>query len=118
MNKVSTTPAADTSIPVSLPPIECAPWCEDGNGHTDAHHPDDQYCIANGQDIELMREAPEQITPGGTYYRRTLSTSMQRDPFAEPFVTVGVDGLFDVKLTRDESKALRKALERFEGLGA
>jgi hypothetical protein len=49
MNAVSTTP----TIPTTLPPIVCTSWCQDGTGHTDAWHPDDQLCIGELQRIPL-----------------------------------------------------------------
>ena len=41
-----------------LPPVVCAPWCEDGGGHTDAVFAEDQTCMgeqhitptSNGED--------------------------------------------------------------------
>lgn len=38
---------ADPSKLGRLSPVSCAPWCQDGNGHVDALHVDDQYCISN-----------------------------------------------------------------------
>ena len=39
----------------TLPPVDCAPWCQDGDGHTDEHFPDDQYCSSETVRVPLTR---------------------------------------------------------------
>jgi hypothetical protein len=108
MNEVSTTTSSDTQntqdVEHRLPPIECAPWCEDGTGHTNRDHPDDQYCSAGYQVMELTREVPEQITPGGAFYRRELSVQLYRDPFSVPYVSSWLAGAGGMKLTLAEAR--------------
>ena len=41
----------------TLPPVECAPWCEDGDGHPNAWHPADQWCGSPEVIVGLTRHA-------------------------------------------------------------
>lgn len=45
-----------TEAPATIPPVECAPWCEEGTGHTDANHTDDQWCRTRSTDVHLTTE--------------------------------------------------------------
>ncbi len=103
MDTSSPTETAPTSPAGTIPPIECATWCVDGAGHTGAGHPDDQYCIAGYLELELAREAPEQIIPGGDFHRQEMVLSLQRDPFAEPYISWSAGGGL-VKLTPAEAR--------------
>jgi hypothetical protein len=53
MNKETTVRAPDTAPAITLPAVDCAPWCRDGHGHTDAFHPDDQACMSETQSVDL-----------------------------------------------------------------
>ena len=39
-----------------VPPVECAPWCEDGDGHPDEHHREDQKCWSPSEYIKLTAD--------------------------------------------------------------
>jgi hypothetical protein len=79
-----------------LPHIKCAPWCEDGDGHASADHPDDQYCSAGFAEIELARHPEEIIKGSGQFYPRAVTLSLQRDPFADAFVSCSDAGHVEV----------------------
>jgi hypothetical protein len=104
MNEVSTTAVADTSATVTatMPAVVCAPWCEEGDGHVTARHPDDQHCHAGNVEIELHREEPQQIVAGDAYYRRDLNLTLWQAPFSEPYAELFVFGMGGVKLTMEE----------------
>ena len=42
-----------TASTAHLPAVECAGWCEDGNGHE--WHPDNQGCIGQAFALELTQ---------------------------------------------------------------
>lgn len=62
MTEVSRTPdrmtMTRTGQTLSLPPIDCTPWCTEGTGHTDAGHPDDQWCSSISFPVSLSLEEP------------------------------------------------------------
>jgi hypothetical protein len=105
MNEVSTTAIADTPT-ATLPPIACAPWCEAGDGHVNRSHPEDQYCLAGFLEIELHREAPEQITDGGPFFLRAMTVSLEQDPFSEPHLVLS--GAGHIKATVSEAERYAK----------
>ena len=39
----------------TLAPIDCEPWCTQGDGHTDARHPGDQFCTGADARVNLTR---------------------------------------------------------------
>ena len=112
MTQVSTAPRPDTQDTQEtvhkLPPIDCAPWCEDGNGHTDAEHPDDQSCVAGYVEFPFARGPQEVVKGSGMFYPRSMTLSLQRDTFADPFVTLWQSGL--VELTATEARQVAEHL--------
>lgn len=38
------------------PPVECAPWCEDGDGHPDEHNREDQKCWSPSEYVKLTAD--------------------------------------------------------------
>lgn len=94
--------------PSGLPPVECAPWCEDGNGHADAVAVEDQFCASAAEEVELLRQPSE--------YPRELArlhTYLARERFeAEPHVQVVLQERPLVDLTVDEAAALAESLLR------
>jgi hypothetical protein len=39
-----------------LPPVVCAPWCEDGDGHTGSLFREEQTCWGQADYVDLSRE--------------------------------------------------------------
>ena len=37
----------------TLPPVDCAPWCVDHDGHPGATHQVDQWCGSDGQTVNV-----------------------------------------------------------------
>lgn len=108
MSKVSTTARPDTR---TLPPVECAPWCEDGSGHTDAGASGDQYCRLTGEDVELSREQYVEWDKG-VWAREKLHTTVFRDLFEEPYLEIGTE-THAFKFTPAEARQL---VDRLSGL--
>ena len=118
MIDVPTTRNASASAPAnaSTPPIDCAAWCADGQGHSDAH-PEDQYCSAAYMEIELTRERPQEVLPGSRlYFRQAIVIGLEQDPFSEPVTTLSLDGATSVHLSADETRQLRDHLSLIIGI--
>ncbi|MET1152802.1 hypothetical protein [Arthrobacter sp.] len=45
----------------TLSPVVCAPWCEAGDGHTDATLAEDQICF--GESLEIQLPATDTVAP-------------------------------------------------------
>lgn len=104
-------PLALFPVRTNLPPIECAPWCEDGAGHGDRTSPEDQYCSALYLELELARD-PVQVAEDGPYFRRTANLNLERDPFGEPYVSAYIQ---NGNLTLDEAEEIgKRMLEQVE----
>ena len=39
-----------------LPTVQCAPWCEDGDGHPDEYHREDQKCWSPSEYLTLTAD--------------------------------------------------------------
>lgn len=63
----------------TLPAVECAPWCRDGNGHTNALQPDDQACISEEHTVELSTEPLVRLA-GASTQLETLEAYLLREP--------------------------------------
>jgi hypothetical protein len=108
MRDVSASATSDgqsgQETPPRLPPIACAPWCRDGSGHTNAQHPDDQYCDTGYLVVELQRQSPEQISEGGAFHRHETTIALECDPFCEPHVSWYMTGASAGRLTIAEAR--------------
>jgi hypothetical protein len=71
-------PIMTATITETLPAIACTPWCENGKGHTDAWHPDDQVCFGTRHIVRFTREA---LLHDGDHERRldTLEFYLARE---------------------------------------
>ena len=89
----TTSDAASAESRMStLPPVECAPWCEDGTGHTDAWHPADQYCRVQTDDIPLTAEELVEWDTGRWGFG-DVTTSATREPYStRPLINVSHNG--------------------------
>lgn len=114
MNAVSTTPTAPVSE--TLPPVECAPWCEDGAGHTDAFHPLDQYCYSPTERISLIRQDVIEGIEEGSHMLDYLCVYLLRDRFdAEPHIALGHADMAVAALTPAEALELARLLTLHAG---
>ena len=117
MTQECTIPAPDTRG--SLPPIVCAPWCEDGAGHTAAGFREDQHCyILSVDGIPLSRHGYVEYDAGRLDLDR-LHVAVFRDLFEEPYLEVGVESQMASKLTPGEARELVRVLtETLDKIGA
>ena len=66
----------------TLPAVECAPWCEDDAGHTDAESFDDQWCSSEETRVLLTRmpmvewDTHRARSPCGPTCRRTATAAL------------------------------------------
>ncbi|WP_427130255.1 hypothetical protein [Pseudarthrobacter sp. S9] len=92
----------------TLSPIACASWCEDGDGHADAGHAEDQYCMSESWELELTAaggDSPDTLElyseqiPGGP-----VRVRMSRNGAYSPALVLG-----EVERLRDELSAVLAA---------
>jgi hypothetical protein len=90
----------------TLPPIQCTPWCEQGDGHPNEVHPLEQYCASETVHVRLTRENPIEG------HLDDVSAYLVHDRFeAEPHVTVGHNDQHVAAMTLDEAEEyFRKGL--------
>lgn len=99
----------------TLPPVVCADWCRDGNGHPDAWHPSDQYCTTDGQRIELEAEPLVTGTYAGTHYidKPCLDVYLSREAYSiRALIHLSHNEETGPKLTPSEAIALGEILVR------
>jgi hypothetical protein len=106
------TPAASTgsAISATLPPVKCASWCRDGSGHTDARHPDDQWCATESVDVPLTT-VPMMEMGEGEWALDYLNVYVDRDPGrVVGSVQLNRGGGVSTPLTPAEARTLAHAL--------
>jgi Domain of unknown function (DUF6907) len=101
MNALSGT---DTEIRESLPPIECASWCQIADGHADEWHPEDQWCGGEGNEVTLTRMP----MVGDVLDRLTFYLARRRE--GNTHVRVELHGQDAGELSLDEVRKTRDAL--------
>ncbi len=69
---------AMTMIP-PLTPVDCTPWCTEGDGHTDAEAPDEQFCRSAPHVVEVASA----YDAGGRPSRSRLFVHLYRDAASE-----------------------------------
>jgi hypothetical protein len=121
MTESSTIAASGASVKSPIPtatlvPVPCAPWCRDGDGHTDAWHQEDQYCSSEGETFELDAE-PLNTLPKPTgerlAWKQSLETYLSRDAWStRTLVNVSRNGCTAIHLTPAEAIALGESLAR------
>ncbi len=94
----------------TLPPVGCTTWCRKGDGHTDAEHPDAQYCCSQERvvtvshhpllEVGASRKIPDHFT-----------AQLHRDAGAAiAHVSVTYNDLSAFQLSPDEARRLGSAL--------
>ena len=93
------------------PPVVCEPWCRDGNGHTDAHFVEDQWCSSESEArVPLTREKLVQIDEG-EWALDDMRVSAMREFEGRPFVALARgEALAVANLTPAEAIELGEAL--------
>jgi hypothetical protein len=93
----------------SIPPIVCAPWCEDGDGHPHERSEGDQVCWGDSSYV-YPRHEPASIEPYGAWLTR-VGVMGRRGFDEEPLVYLHVERFhpfhdISVQLTADEVRQL------------
>jgi hypothetical protein len=109
-----------------LPPVMCAPWCEDGDGHANAVFREDQTCWGPATYVDLSLEPTQD--EAGAYLPRFGAQAYRWWPGAAPCVYFHIDGIKvpanrggdcplddSVHLTADEAIRLATALLKAAG---
>ena len=67
-----------------LAPVDCTPWCTEGDGHIDAEAPDEQFCRSAPHTVEVASAddgaAPR---PGGRVFLHLYRDAACEDHFGE-----------------------------------
>ena len=87
-----------------LEPVICAPWCEKGDGHIDAGHPDDQYCYSGYAEVHLSQPQPQADDEGPDW----LDVLLRRRPGSDQTLLIihTQDPDVDTELTLAEAERL------------
>lgn len=96
------------TINETLPAVQCTPWCEDRNGHTDAWHPDDQHCCSAEHRVTLSRMPL--LTFGEHRWLDNVRVYLGREREGSPYVHLGRDTNQGAELSMSEARELRDAL--------
>lgn len=101
-----------TTARKGLPLVACKTWCEDGDGHPGALHPEDQWCGSEPVRVTLTR-APLVELDAGEYALDDLRAYLMQDQYeVEPRIHLGRGESYGVYLTPGEARALGEALVR------
>lgn len=97
-----------------LTPIVCAPWCEQGDGHVEETHPNDQWCYGDLAEISLS-QYPLVRMSDDTYRREWVEVQLSRDRHGPSLVVLGsiaapAGGEVEVNMLPAEARALAAAL--------
>jgi len=94
----------------TLPAVECAPWCDEGDGHTDERFVSDQTCSNKTQRLELTSE-PLLMWEGKVECRAFLHFGLHRDAYStRTIVDLIHNEEHDIHLTLDEAESLGRDL--------
>jgi len=97
-----TSGAQGTRIaPATLPPVTCAPWCTDGEGHRDELLWEDQYCSSDEVRVEVSA-MPVVETARGLDRSHLLVGLTTGEPGTPARLTLNTDNLHqthDINLT-------------------
>lgn len=70
-----------------LPPVECAPWCDTGDGHPDCFGKSDQACWAESEYVGLS------LAPDDGEGPPRVGVMARREPDSDGAVRVHLDGI-------------------------
>jgi hypothetical protein len=90
-------------------PIDCAPWCEAGDGHPDAAVPADQYCTSISFPTLISREE-QALYSDGTTRPAQATVYATRDEGEPAFVALVNQHDGSMQLTPGEARELAATL--------
>lgn len=111
-------------LPPKLPLVECAPWCDRGDGHPDCYGTSDQACWSPSEYIDFSLEPV--LEEGETTFPQRIGVMARREPDTTGAVYLHLDSIklhgpipspyeyldHSVNLTPGEARALGAALFR------
>jgi hypothetical protein len=93
----------------TLPPVYCAPWCVDHDGHPGATHQVDQWCGSEGQTVNV-NYYPAVEQQDGSYTLERVTVFGMRRPSMQAWLQVTLGDIDLVQLAPDEARELAQAL--------
>jgi hypothetical protein len=106
----------DLSSTASSSPVQCQPWCQEGDGHPDEGTPEDQWCFGVEHRVHLSTE-PTVLMADASMQEQYLCTYLLRhaDDTA-PRVFIGFEQECGRSATLDEARRFALAvLARVDG---
>jgi len=104
--RLATTTRRSGDVP--LPPVECFPWCVDGDGHPDQLFTSDQACTTEEHNTAAL--LIPRMYPGGDPEYVSVYGTASAIGCEEATVRIGRSGLADMTLTPTEARKVAKAL--------
>jgi len=98
-----------------LPAVQCAPWCQDGDGHTAELSPDDQWCHSTAQHVTLTRHHLVDGYSEGARMRDYVQSYLGREAEGRPYIHLGHGDEVGVELTPSEALELARVLTLLAG---
>ncbi|CAN5119763.1 hypothetical protein BH11ACT1_BH11ACT1_19180 [soil metagenome] len=94
----------------TVPPIVCAPWCRDGDGHGNDMFVEDQKCSSDSWTFVQSLE-PKWIDIEGIWHAREVEVFVEQGPRNPQHVVVYEQGgEVELRLTASEARDLASAL--------
>ena len=100
---------ADLSARTPCSPLDCQPWCRDGDGHPDARTREDQWCFGVEDRVLLSTEPTEFLSDGNTLAPYLNTYLLRQADDTGPRVFIGYGGTSGKPATAEEAR--RFALE-------
>jgi hypothetical protein len=100
----------DDAATQSLSAVDCAPWCQNGTGHTDAIHVADQWCSGPDHRVTLTREPMKRYRT--SRWLDNIVVAPAREHHGRPYVQMVRDDAATTTLTGAEAIELGTALLR------
>lgn len=102
-----------------IAPVQCAPWCEDGTGHTDVLFASDQTCYGADLTVDLSRYPAVQFDADDLRPEVAHVFLARRAGEDAPHVQIGLGDLPTMELTAVELRQLIEQAQLLLGvLGA
>ena len=95
---------ADLSARGTCSPLECQPWCRDGDGHPGERVREDQWCLGIEQRVYLSTEPTEFLSDGNTREPCLNTYLLRQADDTAPRVFIGHGGRFGKAATLEETR--------------
>lgn len=110
-----------------LPPVECAPWCEDGDGHPFAFGVSDQACWSPAEYVDFAQQRPY-VQEDGQVFPQQIGIMARAVPGEPAHVYLHLNNIelrnrsipwphnvldHDIRVTPNEAEELARVLFRY-----